>query len=313
MRHIDRVLFWIAVFLVGGFCLSRPAIAADPATIQAASETFVQAFNDAKPDEIVSLFLPQGELIDDAGNIYKGKEELQNLFTQYFAKFPDAKLSLSIESIRLIGDDIAIEEGTRYVTTKDDASAQMRYVAVRTWRDGKWYFASVQEFNDEPVPTSGERLAALSWLEGDWVSEGAESAIKISYRWADDGNFLLGDFLATRAGEVVMKSTHRLAWDPFTQNVRSWLFESDGGHAEGTWTQIDDAWIVKSSATFPDATIGSATVTITRQGENQFTMVGTERTIAGGRLDDFDITVTRAPPMPATAASEDASVNTEVK
>ena len=43
-------------------------------------------------------------------------------------------------------------------------------------------------------PTPHELLQPLAWLVGDWVSEGGDSVVRISYRWSDDGNFLLGDY-----------------------------------------------------------------------------------------------------------------------
>lgn len=84
----------------------------------------MKAFNDAKPDVIASLFLAEGELVDEEGNIYQGKEQLTELFTAYFTQFPGAKLRLAVESTRLIGDDIAIEEGTRYIATAENATGQ---------------------------------------------------------------------------------------------------------------------------------------------------------------------------------------------
>jgi uncharacterized protein (TIGR02246 family) len=305
MTYVLKLFLSFAVMATcwGGYAATEVR-AADSEAVQASAETFVKAFNDAKAESVAALFLPQGELVDEEGNIYQGRDELQALFTQYFAKFPGAKLGLSIESIRMIGDDLSIEEGTRYISTDDDANAQIRYVAVRTKKDGQWLFASIREFYDDPAPSPGERISALDWIAGDWVSEDSDLAVKISYRWSEDGNFLLGDFHATKGGEVVMKTTQRLGWDPLTGNVRSWLFDSDGGFAEGTWSNVGDAWVAKSVATLPDGSTGSATVTLTQKGKDKFTMVGTERIAGGSRLDDFEVTVTRAPPAPDSKASQ---------
>lgn len=276
---------------------------ADVAAVQSSAEAFLKAFNDGKAEAVVALFLPEGELVDEDGNVYQGKEDLQKLFSGYFTKFPDATLSLDLESIRVLGSDLAVEEGTRYLSSKEAGKAQVRYTILRTKKDGKWLIASIREFYDDPLPTSGQRLAALDWMIGDWVSEETDLAVKISYRWAEDKNFILGDFLASRGGEVVMKSTQRIGWDPLAGKVRSWLFDSDGGFAEGSWTFVDDSWVIKSQATMPDGVTGSATVTMLPKGNNQFTMRGTERLIGEGRAEDFDITVTRAPPSPKEKAA----------
>ncbi|WP_425613696.1 SgcJ/EcaC family oxidoreductase [Anatilimnocola sp. NA78] len=286
--------------LTGAVC--HTLAAAPDAEIQSAAEAFLKAFNDGKADAVVALFAADGELVDENGNLYKGKEELEKLFSGYFTKFPGATLALDVESIRLIGGDLSMEDGTRYLSTKSDGKAQVRYTTVRTKKDGKWLIGSIREFYDEPAPSTNERLAPLDWVVGDWASEDAELVTKMSYRWAEDKNFIEGSFQVIRGGTVVTKSTQRIGWDPVAGKVRSWLFDADGGFSEGSWTSLEDAWVIKSNATMPDGTTGSATVTIAPKGKNQFTMRGTDRLIGDSRGEDFEITVTRAPPAPKAAA-----------
>ncbi len=57
----------------------------------------------------------KGELIDDEGNVTRGRKTLAELFGKFFEKFPKAKLTLHIDSIRTVGPDTAIEEGTRFI------------------------------------------------------------------------------------------------------------------------------------------------------------------------------------------------------
>jgi hypothetical protein len=54
--------------------------------------------------------------------------------------------SLVIDSIRLVGP-VAIEEGTRLLTTKDAAGqARLRYIAVRTKVGGGWQIADSRPY-----------------------------------------------------------------------------------------------------------------------------------------------------------------------
>src|SRR5437660_898443 len=81
-----------------------------------------------------------------------------DLHAMYFAKFPGAKLTLVIDSIRLVGP-VAIEEGTRLLTTKDAASqARLRYIAVRTKTAADWQIASLREFADHPPTAPHDHL-----------------------------------------------------------------------------------------------------------------------------------------------------------
>jgi uncharacterized protein (TIGR02246 family) len=281
---------------------AQPAApAAEPAVaeVRSSGEQLVKLFNAGQAAEIAAMFMPKGELIDEAGTVTQGTKELTELFSTFFGKFPGAKLALDIESIRPVGSNLAIEEGTRFITAakEEDGRAQLRYTAVRVKaQDGKWLIASIREFSDDPAPTPHEQLAPLAWIVGDWVSEGSDAVVKISYRWSEDTNFILGDFNMSVAGKPAMKSTQRIGWDPATGKVRSWLFDGDGGFSEGQWTEVEDGWVIKSSSTNPDASTGSATITIAPTDKDHFTMKGTDRIVGNAREPGFDLTIARQPP-----------------
>jgi uncharacterized protein (TIGR02246 family) len=316
----------------------------DAAAFEALAAGFQTMFNEGKAKELAANFLPDGELIDDAGNLYRGQEELQDLFERFFATFPGAKLTLEVDSLRMIGPRLAIEEGTRIVTVGEGAvnasgpatgsattadaaanapattaapagaaaqvataaydkpvEARLRYLCVWTKVDDNWKVASVREFADDPPPTPHELLEPLSWLVGDWVSEGGDSIVHISYRWSDDGNFLVGDYKVTANGQTAMDSVQRLGWDPLRQQVRSWLFDSDGGYGEGEWTALEDGYLIRSSAVMPDGSIGSANLEARKLSDSQFTLKGTNRIVAGEPVEDFEFVVSKQPPQAQSA------------
>src|SRR5438874_505582 len=128
----------VALMFVGGVTFGQNQAQsgkgddAETALIRAGDEQLVKAFNAGQADELAAMFLPKGELIDEHGQAYQGQQEIKDLHGKYFAKFPGAKLTLVIDSIRLVGP-VAIEEGTRLLTTNDAASqARLRYIPVRT-------------------------------------------------------------------------------------------------------------------------------------------------------------------------------------
>ncbi|MCE9552724.1 MAG: nuclear transport factor 2 family protein [Planctomycetes bacterium] len=256
----------------------------------------MKAFNAGKADELTEMFLPKGELIDEEGTIYQGQREIKDLLSGFFAKFPGAKLALDIQSIRLVGP-VAIEEGTRTITTKDGANkSQFRYLAIRTKTDSGWRIASFRDFADDPLPTPNDHLQPLAWLAGDWINEGTDGKVAISYRWSEDKNFLLGEFVVTSPGKPTTKSSQRIGWDPLAGKIRSWLFDADGGFAEGCWTNVDGAIVIKSSSVNPDGTTASATMTIVPGDKDHFSIKGTERIVGDSREPDFDLKITRRPP-----------------
>ena len=266
------------------------------AELRSGAEKLIAAFNGAKAKETSAFFLPKGEWIDEEGTVYQGQEQIEGVLKEYFEKFPEARMALDVESVRLVGP-VAIEEGTRTMHGgKAGGEAVIRYIAVYAKTENGWRIASVRDFADDPAPTPHDYLQPLGWLVGDWVNEGSGLVVKISYKWSEDTNFLLGDFHVTNGEEVVMKSTQRIGWDPLAGKVKSWMFDADGGYATADWTQLDEGWVLKSSAVIPDGSTGSATISITASDQSRFTMKGTERIIGNVRDDDFDITVVRKAP-----------------
>lgn len=300
LRKPSSLLWALLLVTLGQATSSGRASAQDPLVdeVATAEEAFTKAFNEAKPDALVESFLPEGELVTENGTVYRGKEELKQLFTQYFTEFPGAKLGLDIESIRPLGENLAIEEGTRYLGINDQPLTQVRYVATLMKKDGKWLLASLREFYSPPAETPGSFLEPMAWMVGDWVSEGEGSKVKINYRWAEGGNYLLGTFETIQEDQVTMRSEQRIGYDPLTGKIRSWLFDEDGGYSDGYWTLLEDEWVLKSQAVGPDGTVGFATITVSPLDENRFRMVGSDRVVGDQRIEGFDIVIAKAPPQP---------------
>lgn len=269
--------------------------------MQRASDATVKAFNAADPAALGAMFVESGEFVDESGAVHAGRKAITDLFSRFFEKYPKAVLEMAVTSVRPVGDAMAVEEGERRITTADGESAQMRYAAVRTKQGDTWPIASYREFADDPLPTPREVLQSLSWIVGDWIDEGQEGRTAISYRWSDDGNFLIGDYTMSAAGAGESKSTQRIGWDPVNGRLRSWTFDADGGFTEGHWDPTDDGWVVKSEATMPDGTNGSATLAIAVKDADHFVVRGTDRIVGGVEEPDFELTIARKGPQPGAA------------
>ncbi len=263
------------------------------------AEATVTAFNAGDAAALGAMFLETGELVDEQGAVHGGRDAIVELFKGFFTKFPQAILEMQPTSVRRVGDALLVEEGERRITASAGAAvAQMHYVTVRSKQGDRWPIASYHEFADDPLPTPREILQAASWLVGDWLDESPEGRTAISFRWSDDGNFLLGDYEITAADGTASRSTQRIGWDPVTGQLRSWTFDSDGGFSVGEWDAVDEGWVVKSEATMPDGTMGSATMTLAPQDADHFVVRATDRIVAGVEEPDFEFTIARRPPAP---------------
>lgn len=281
----------------------KPANVSKPAEDQKSSEQAAEklagqlttAFNAGKADEIAGLFVDKGELIDEEGNTYQGHDEIKKLLTTYFEKFPGAITKIVTDSVRHVGP-VSIIEGNRTTTTKEHEPAQVRFILIAANADSGLKIVSLRDFADSVDTAAPQHLAPLDFLIGDWVNEGADARVKISYKWTEDKKFIVGEFHVIAEGKTASKSTQRIGWDPVLSKVRSWTFDSDGGFAEAVWTQVETGWVLDSSAVLPDGQTGSAVITITAAENGRFKMVGTNRVVGNVLEDDFEFIITRQPP-----------------
>lgn len=261
-------------------------------------ERFTAAFNAGNADKIGELFLAEAEVVDEEGTVTQGRKEIRDLFARFFEQFPGATTSLASDSTRSVGPSLMIVEGRRVVTTQDrQATVATRCVLVLLKQPDSWKIASAREQEDDSL-SPHERLGVLSWLVGDWMDEGSDSVVRITCRWSEDQNFLQVDFAAQVEGRPALKSHQRIGWDPLTGKIKSWVFDSDGGHGEALWTQVENRWVVKSSAVLPDGRVGSATLILEPQDKDRYLMKGFDRLQGDVALPNFEVAIVRTPPEP---------------
>jgi hypothetical protein len=116
---------------------------------------------------------------------------------------------------------------------------------------------------------------------GDWIDEGADATIKTKCRWTRRRHFLAQTFSIESEGEVVLEGTQVIAWDPISQQIRCWVFDSEGGFSEGTWSQDGDHWNVKTSHTLTSGERASAINVYTPVDENTIRWMSINREIEG--------------------------------
>lgn len=296
----QRIGLWGLWLVALGSAGAQEAVPAWHEEVVSKSAAFAEAFGKADAPAVAAHFAQRGELIDEEGVIYTGREEIAALLQTFFEQFPGAVLQVEIESIREVAPGILIEEGVRTISVDGvtPASARVRYTSVLTREEDRWVHASLRQVADDPLPAPGERLAALDWLIGEWRAEGSESNVEVAVRRSEDGNYLIGEISTLVQGVRVLGTTQRIGWDPSQGRIRSWLFDTDGGFSEGIWTPTELGWMIRTEGVLPDGNTASATVLYELVDRDRFVMRGMHRVI-GDRTDaDFELTIIRRPPRP---------------
>lgn len=294
----------------GKKAVAKPPAAAEPASVQgaddaeekairASAEAFTKAYNNHNARAVAQLFAPKAEIIDENGVLTRGREAIEKAFAEVFKEDPKIEAQCEIESIRILTPNIGVEEGRVHSkTSPDDPESISSYVAIHVKVEGKWLVASVRDFEaPPPEPTAHDRLEELAWLVGDWVDESPQAVVHSSCRWDDSGNFLIQDFKIRIAGSIALSGTMRIGWDAVNKQIRSWVFDSQGGHTEGFWIRDGAEWSVKARGNTIDGEVATAVNIYRRVDDDTIAWRSTERTLDGERVDDVPtVTIKRRPP-----------------
>jgi hypothetical protein len=135
--------------------------------------------------------------------------------------------------------------------------------------DGQWRLASMREASaSQTAATSSPAhpLAELGWLVGSWEDIGAGVTAGTACFWSAGRGFLVRTHTVTfddtpearpapgderipgllPAGpRRPLELTEIIGWDPRERAIRSWVFTSTGGFAEGTWSREASGWKVR--------------------------------------------------------------------
>jgi len=274
------------------------APSADEQQIRAAVVAFVEKYNAHQAAEVAALFAADARMVFADGSEVNGRDEIQQSFAAAFQENPKTALSVVVDWIRFLTPDVAVEEGsTTMFPDGETLTSRDRYTVLHLKKEGRWQMLSVRIVQEESLSAYGQ-LAALDWLVGEWIDEGPEEDVLATFRWDDNKSFLLEDFQVVRQGEVVLKGTQRIGWDPQAKQVRSWTFDSAGGFGEATWTPSGDDWICKAQGVQPNGRAASATRRLTRVAPDRVLWTSTDRVLGNDALPDLSVTMVKTPPEP---------------
>jgi uncharacterized protein (TIGR02246 family) len=272
---------------------------------------FTRAFNAGDAKALAPLFTDNARIVTMSDRSIEGREAIESLFATAFQENPGQTIEVKPESLRFLGPEAAIEEGTTTIHTPQSeteprgSTSTTRYSAAYVKRNGKWLQDSVRDY---PAPDSPqedaahERLKELEWLVGEWIDESDDAEVHTTCRWAENQSFLLRSFQVTIRGKTTTSGSQRIGWDARLKQFRSWVFDSDGGFSEGLWSRNGDRWVIKSSGVLKDGRIASATNIITRVGRDTMKWTSVGRTLDAEVLPDAEeITLVRKPPQPRPA------------
>ncbi len=286
------------------------AQAKDRAAIDAINAEFTRAFNAGDAAALAKLFTEDARMTDEAGKTVEGREAIQKQLAESFRATPGVTIILRTDSLKFLSPDVAIEEGASQLQVPGgEDTAFSPYTAAYVKQNGQWLHAVVRDYpppeGDEAVEEEGESLKELAWMVGDWVEEGSDSKSLSTCRWAQNKHFLVWDYTIEAEGARAPGGTTFIGRCPLTGQIKSWLFDANGGHGEATWTRHgDNQWVVKAAGVLGDGRVASATQYVTLLGNDLASWTSVDR-VAGGEVapDMSEYIIARKPPPPASASA----------
>ena len=270
----------------------------DEQALRALAETYKRSYNAGDARNLSTLFTDDAEMVDENGEHLRGRPMIENVFGSIFRNRPGGTISILPSSLRFLGPNVAQEEGQTVVKVGEEPPSTRHYTVLFLKEGNRWRYSSVREEHD-PSLSPHQHLEELAWLVGDWTDESPDSVVHATCRWTEDGHFLLRDFTICVQGKSVMTVNERIGWDPSTRQIKSWVFDSEGGHGTGLWSRSGNQWVIKSTGVLPDGRIATATHSLTRVGPQSARWTSIERTV-GDRVvpDQAEYLMVRQPPQP---------------
>lgn len=258
--------------------------------IRAVVQTYVEAFNAGDVEKLVSLWSPDGVYLSESGDEQiVGRDALQEEFNAVLAGEARPVMAVEVESIEFISPNVALERGFATVSHSEREAHQSHYKVVYVKQDHRWLIDRVTEQQRDPEQDSHyEQLKNLEWIVGEWVDQGDQFRIEIISDWTTNRNYISRTYKLFDEGEITSSGLQIIGWDAKQKQIRSWLFDSDGGFVSGTWYQREGSWIVQSLGTLADGATGSSVSIFRPLDDGRYSWKKINRVVDGNVLPNID-------------------------
>jgi uncharacterized protein (TIGR02246 family) len=283
----------LVVVLAGGQAQqpAAPVAGDDQQAIRRAVAAYCDAFNKGDIQAIAAFWAPDAEYVDEGGATYKGRDAIVALFRKFLTDLKGAKMALNVKTLRFLRPDVALGEGTSEITLPDGTLDKGRFTAAWVKSDGKWHLTSARDLPTE-AEAAASALKSLQWLVGEWQSTDKDGTTTMTCKPTLGGAFLHLEFTSKRT-DGTMTVMLLIGFDPITDQVKSWTFDSLGGYGEALWARDGNQWVGQAVGVLPDGDDGSTTYVIKYGDDQSFTLQMRDRQIGGQPLADAEVKYAR--------------------
>ncbi|MFH0957305.1 MAG: SgcJ/EcaC family oxidoreductase [Pseudomonadota bacterium] len=240
----------------------------DENAIRQSVQSYVEAFNKGDASAVASHWSDDAEYVNAAGERLKGRKKIEAFLKKFFTDNKGLKIEASPSSIRFPFSNKAMETGKAIITRPGQTPEESLYVAEYVRKHGTWKLVNVKE---EECSVGYEHLKDLDWLIGEWIDRDENATIETIYQWSRNKSFITGSFAVYVESRADLQGTQIIGWDPIGKSIKSWVFDSQGGFGQATWSRNGNQWIAESSSVLSNGDKASAINIYTFIDNNTFT------------------------------------------
>ncbi len=262
--------------------------------VRAAVESYVAAFNRRDLPAFLGFWEDDAVYVDDNGAVHKGKKSIEALMKKNAPQLKGFTMKIDLAGIRFPKPDVAIEEGSVTLTSPDGVPSSDRYIAVWVKNNGRWLLNTVRDQpSATPAVVASTPMKQLEWLIGNWTAESGKVSVKLHCRWALNQQFIVFEYEVARPGEETNHVAQWIGWDPATEQIHSWVFDSEGGHGQAVWERDGNTWTSQAEGVLGDARRGTSVNSIQFADDDHFIWRSRNREIDGDPIADAEVKFTR--------------------
>lgn len=263
------------------------------AAIRQRAKEYLQAVECGDGEAIASFWTSDGDYLDETGNAIKGRQLALAAKARSKELGEARQLAAAAESLRFVTSDVAIEDGAVCNPQGPTGDAVVRrYTAIWVRKDGTWLLDGVRELA-APAISGRNPLQDLAWMIGEWASDDDGNSIRLKCTWSDDEHFLLREIDVNLSERGPLHVSQRIGWDARDRQIKSWTFDSQGGHGAGLWFRQAERWIVEAESILPNGSRSTGTNVYALHKTDTFTWQTTNAEIDGEAIPDRSVQMVR--------------------
>lgn len=273
-------------------------VSAEETAVRDAVEAYRKAVELGDSEAMAAFWSPDADYVDYKGRAFKIQASLIRARNQAREDGHLARPAPKTETlaIRVVTSEVAVEDGTiERPDPSGDHPKVGRYCALWVKKDGKWLINGVRESLYRAPPTENH-FQDVEWMLGDWVAEGPHGTAEVSCTWGPDKAYILRNLKVNQKGsDRPLVATQWIGWDPIHERIHSFVYDSQGGYAQGIWAKDGDAWVVSTSGVLPDGQRTTSTNFYSKIDDNTSIWESIDDRVDGVATPDVRFRATRRP------------------